>query len=138
MPPQVSSPTAVVPQDEALTGLHSKWTFMLRSLGSLREIQAVFRKYDADGDGALNRAEFGAALKGLNVHFAGDNVDLLFEKMDENRSQYLELMEFVSGCLPVDARYVQVLNRPPPPPPRTARGLVDKRRPPSGGGGQRQ
>ena len=69
-----------------------------------RRIVAIFEKFDADGSGAIDKAEFRAALAHLHISAGDADFDGLFQRFDADGSGALELREFARLARPT-ARY---------------------------------
>jgi Ca2+/Na+ antiporter len=61
-------------------------------------VRPFFAKYDSDASGKLNKHEFGALLKDLDEHMAGDEGDKLYNSTDTNHDGEVEFDEFLE-CL---------------------------------------
>jgi len=61
-------------------------------------LRPFFAKYDDDGSGKLNKHEFGALLKDLDEHMAGEEGEQLYKKTDVNQDGEIAFDEFLE-CL---------------------------------------
>jgi Ca2+/Na+ antiporter len=61
-------------------------------------VRPFFAKYDQDASSKLNKHEFGALLKDLDEHMAGDEGDKLYNSTDTNHDGEVEFDEFLE-CL---------------------------------------
>ncbi len=64
------------------------------------KITAIFEKFDADGSGAIDKAEFRAALAYLHISSSDADFDRLFQRYDADGSGALELCEFARLAKP--------------------------------------
>jgi len=71
------------------------------------EIFACFKKFDADGSGSLNYAEFARFIRALNSGTAEDDIRKAFRCADTSRNNLVTLEEFAKWCLQVRVDTVQ-------------------------------
>jgi len=58
---------------------------------------SLFQAIDKDGSGRLGRDELSMAVKRMGLHVKADELDNLFNSMDEDRDGNLDLPEFIDG-----------------------------------------
>ncbi len=63
------------------------------------ELKELFRRYDADGNGVIDRGEFEALLKALGVFAAPDRVAAQFASIDRDGNGDIDYDEFVAWWL---------------------------------------
>ncbi|CAK4079770.1 unnamed protein product [Aphanomyces euteiches] len=64
----------------------------------LNEVQEVFNHFDIDKDGRLARDEFIMACKGLGFDMTEDACHEMFDKLDTDNSEEIDLHEFSTFC----------------------------------------
>ena len=64
-----------------------------RSFASHR-LRKIFKRYDLDGDGTIDRAELGRAFADAHQHPSEKQIDLLFWKFDADGNGSLDFEEF--------------------------------------------
>ena len=65
----------------------------------LREVADLFKKWDVDGNGLIDKAEFRKAVEALGYRFDGAIVDAVFDVYDADKSGSMEYKEFVQYSL---------------------------------------
>jgi Ca2+-binding EF-hand superfamily protein len=55
----------------------------------------LFKKFDKDNSGNVNKKEFGVALKNLNFSMSPAELDLLFMEFDVDGSDEITYKEFI-------------------------------------------
>ncbi|KAJ8308803.1 hypothetical protein KUTeg_013677 [Tegillarca granosa] len=65
------------------------------SLVDKTELRKIFRKYDTDKDGVLNRDELEKALKSIGDKSLTKDVDELLEEFDTNHDGVIQFDEFM-------------------------------------------
>jgi len=68
------------------------------SLSPLHHLNTLFRQYDRDGNGRLNHLEMRQVLDEIGIR-SGEDVELIIESLDSNRSGLIEYSEFIAGCI---------------------------------------
>jgi calcium-binding protein CML len=61
-----------------------------------KEVEQVFRKYDANGDGKISAEELAAVLPALGAPPGPGEVRRMMEEMDADRDGFVDLDEFVA------------------------------------------
>jgi calmodulin len=69
---------------------------------SRADLEAMFKKFDVDGNGRLDRDEFAALLKGDGEPLSDDEVQQALQMADKDGDGFIDLEEFVDMLL-VDA-----------------------------------
>ncbi|ETV91147.1 hypothetical protein H310_14158 [Aphanomyces invadans] len=64
----------------------------------LNEVQEVFNHFDLDKDGKLARDEFIMACKGLGFDMSEESCHDMFDKLDTDKSDEIDLREFSTFC----------------------------------------
>jgi len=59
-------------------------------------LDAVFKDFDTDGNGTLDKNEFKMAMKGINVSLTDSNINVLLDSVDTNEDQQIDYDEFVN------------------------------------------
>jgi len=79
-----------------------------RQRAHMKELRAIFTEIDEDGSGTITRAEFNIAMENNVVRalFSSLGLDVsdaynIFETLDSNGNEELEIEEFVMGCLSI-------------------------------------
>ena len=67
-----------------------------RSL-KLKEMEALFRKFDRDNSGALDREEFLKALVSMKLFLTGWELDAAYKDADKDGSGVIEIDEFMGN-----------------------------------------
>ena len=80
---------------------NQKGLTLRQSLG-LHQAQLVriFREWDEDGDGCVSRHEFRRAMPMLGLRASGDEIDELFDSIDQDNSgtiEYHELKDYLES-----------------------------------------
>eukprot|EP00747_Dinoflagellata_sp_TGD_P130647 gnl/TRDRNA2_/TRDRNA2_174853_c1_seq2.p1 gnl/TRDRNA2_/TRDRNA2_174853_c1~~gnl/TRDRNA2_/TRDRNA2_174853_c1_seq2.p1 ORF type:complete len:250 (-),score=69.72 gnl/TRDRNA2_/TRDRNA2_174853_c1_seq2:390-1139(-) len=60
------------------------------------KLLAMFKKYDANGDGQLSRKELGTILKALDKKITDADLEIAFKKADRNSDGMVDVPEFVA------------------------------------------
>jgi calcium-binding protein CML len=60
------------------------------------EVEQVFRKYDANGDGKISAEELAAVLRALGAPPGPGEVRRMMEEMDADRDGFVDLTEFIA------------------------------------------
>ncbi|KAL0431390.1 UNVERIFIED_CONTAM: putative calcium-binding protein CML18 [Sesamum radiatum] len=58
------------------------------------EVEKVFNKFDANGDGKISSAELGAVLNGLGSAISADEVEHVMSELDKDGDGFIDLNEF--------------------------------------------
>ncbi|PIN19727.1 Calmodulin and related proteins (EF-Hand superfamily) [Handroanthus impetiginosus] len=58
------------------------------------EVEKVFKKFDANGDGKISSTELGAILNGLGSTATADEVSRIMSELDTDGDGYVDLSEF--------------------------------------------
>ncbi|KAI3462608.1 hypothetical protein Pfo_019271 [Paulownia fortunei] len=60
------------------------------------EVEKVFNKFDANGDGKISSAELGTILSGLGSATSAEEVERIMSELDTDGDGYIDLSEFKS------------------------------------------
>ncbi|XP_010539992.1 PREDICTED: probable calcium-binding protein CML15 [Tarenaya hassleriana] len=66
----------------------------------LRQLHAIFDRFDMDSDGSLTVLELAALLRSLGLRPSGDQIHVLLASMDANGNGSVEFEELVGAILP--------------------------------------
>ncbi|XP_006345065.1 probable calcium-binding protein CML15 [Solanum tuberosum] len=66
----------------------------------LDQLRNIFSRFDMDNDGSLTQLEFAALLRSLGLKPNGDQIHVLFAKMDSNGNGSVEFDELVNAITP--------------------------------------
>ncbi|XP_049395679.1 probable calcium-binding protein CML15 [Solanum stenotomum] len=66
----------------------------------LDQLRNIFSRFDMDNDGSLTHLEFAALLRSLGLKPNGDQIHVLFAKMDSNGNGSVEFDELVNAITP--------------------------------------
>lgn len=72
------------------------------NLSQLHRMNARFKNYDVSGDGRLNLAEMHQVLEDVGVT-ATQDVELIIESLDADRSGHIEYSEFIATCIDISS-----------------------------------
>ncbi|KAL6993958.1 hypothetical protein U1Q18_012067 [Sarracenia purpurea var. burkii] len=64
------------------------------SLGDKNEVELVFNKFDANGDGKISASELRAVLGALGSDTTAEEVDLVMSEIDTDGDGFINLKEF--------------------------------------------
>uniref|UniRef100_A0A7N1A332 EF-hand domain-containing protein n=1 Tax=Kalanchoe fedtschenkoi TaxID=63787 RepID=A0A7N1A332_KALFE len=64
----------------------------------LDEVQEVFNRFDANGDGLISSTELAGVLKALGSDSSGDEITRMMDELDADRDGFINLSEFASFC----------------------------------------
>ncbi|XAR71412.1 hypothetical protein NMG60_11028661 [Bertholletia excelsa] len=64
------------------------------SLGGMDEVERVFKKFDADGDGRISATELRAVLRALGSDTSPENVASVMSEIDKDGDGFIDLKEF--------------------------------------------
>jgi len=67
-----------------------------------------FRRFDTNNDGAIAKTELVQVLLGLNPNFTADQMDALFDEIDENHDGKVSVQEFMTWIFGGSAASVEV------------------------------
>lgn len=67
---------------------HGRWSQM-------EELEEVFKKFDANGDGKISAAELGSILGGLGYRATEEELRKMMEEVDKDGDGYIDLQEFI-------------------------------------------
>nr|UUG47645.1 calcium-binding protein CML18 [Gastrodia elata] len=70
---------------------------------SMEEVQKVFNRFDANGDGKITASELGKVLRALGSDVSSEELSSMIQEMDANRDGYVDLGEFARFNRPGDA-----------------------------------
>ena len=62
----------------------------------MEELREDFAFNDANGDGRLDRSEFGQLMRGLEAGASQEQLDIGFDEIDSDNDGYIEFEEFVA------------------------------------------
>jgi len=62
-------------------------------------MRRVFKKFDTDGNGVLNRKELQRATAILGDHFSDEDIGILMEVLDKDNSDTLDMEEFIQAFM---------------------------------------
>ena len=71
-----------------------------------KDVQAAFKRFDADGDGAIDKKEMTQALSSNGMNFTAQEVDAIFAAGDINRDGTVDYEEFIALMCPSAAAIV--------------------------------
>ncbi|CAA6657654.1 unnamed protein product [Spirodela intermedia] len=75
---------------------------MIRFHGNpLKQLRAIFSKFDEDADGSLTHIELTKLLRSLGLKPTGDEIHALLTKVDTNGNGAVEFVELVAAVAPV-------------------------------------
>lgn len=66
----------------------------------IKQLQAIFKRFDLDADGSLTHLELAALLRSLGLKPNGDQLHTLLATMDSNGNGSVEFDELVNAILP--------------------------------------
>ncbi|CAJ1941943.1 unnamed protein product [Sphenostylis stenocarpa] len=66
----------------------------------IKQLNAIFNRFDMDSDGSLTHLELAALLRSLGIKPSGDEIYALLSNMDENGNGYVEFDELVHAIMP--------------------------------------
>jgi Ca2+-binding EF-hand superfamily protein len=66
------------------------------------ELLRLFRQFDKDGNQAIDREEFKATLKIYNLDLEDDDLDMMFNRYDQDKDGLINYYEFIQHLLPDD------------------------------------
>ncbi|KAJ8760545.1 hypothetical protein K2173_015212 [Erythroxylum novogranatense] len=66
----------------------------------LKQLKAIFMRFDMDSDGSLTHLELAALLRSLGLKPTGDQIHIILHNMDSNGNGYVEFDELVNLILP--------------------------------------
>jgi hypothetical protein len=89
--------TIIFPLDNMICSLINKWR-MVTGPGMRTEhaMMSMFRKYDFDGSGKLEKDEFERCLKDMGIALSNLELQILCEKFDTDQDGYVQPKEFVA------------------------------------------
>lgn len=61
----------------------------------IEELREIFLHYDHDGNGVIDRSEFGALLEALDAQLSEEEIDAGLRAIDDNRNGQIEFSEFL-------------------------------------------
>ena len=61
----------------------------------IEELREIFLHYDHNGNGVIDRAEFGALLEALDAQLTEEEIDAGLRAIDDNRNGQIEFEEFI-------------------------------------------
>uniref|UniRef100_A0A5B7BEG3 Putative calcium-binding protein CML18 n=1 Tax=Davidia involucrata TaxID=16924 RepID=A0A5B7BEG3_DAVIN len=64
------------------------------SLGNMDEVEKVFKKFDANGDGKISVSELRAILKALGTDTSPDELQRIMSEIDKDGDGFIDLKEF--------------------------------------------
>jgi calcium-dependent protein kinase len=70
------------------------------NLSQMHHLNNRFEHYDSSGDGRLSHAEMRQVLEDVGVR-KGEDLELVIESLDSDRSGLIEYSEFVAGCVDI-------------------------------------
>ena len=71
-----------------------------------KDVQAAFKRFDADGDGSIDKREMTQALSSNGMDFTAQEVDAIFAAGDINRDGTVDYEEFIALMCPSAAAIV--------------------------------
>ncbi|KAL0380707.1 UNVERIFIED_CONTAM: putative calcium-binding protein CML16 [Sesamum calycinum] len=66
----------------------------------LKQLKDIFDRFDMDRDGSLTQLELAALLRSLGLRPTGNQIHILWAKMDANGNGFIEFEELVEAILP--------------------------------------
>ncbi|MCS4558901.1 EF-hand domain-containing protein, partial [Shewanella sp. C32] len=60
----------------------------------MAELEQVFRRYDANGDGKISAEELASVLRALGAPLGPGEVRRMMDEMDSDRDGFVDLSEF--------------------------------------------
>ncbi|MCH1922568.1 EF-hand domain-containing protein, partial [Shewanella sp. A3A] len=70
----------------------------------MAELEQVFRRYDANGDGKISAEELASVLRALGAPLGPGEVRRMMDEMDSDRDGFVDLSEFAAfHCGPTPA-----------------------------------
>ena len=136
VPHVARDPDAFVPRDAALTNAEGNVTEILKQWMAQHStrVMTLFRKWDTDQNGLVDRTEFHHALKTLGLQAPSEEVDALFSSYDKDRSGSLDFRELNRSLrtTSADEKLKKLANARPPinPRPASARPACEPSPPP--------
>ena len=73
------------------------------SFRDITEVIIAFKKFDANGDGALSQAELQQGLQGTGINFESSEVANVYAMADLNQDGEISMVEFISSLFPAAA-----------------------------------
>lgn len=76
-------------------------------------MRVIFNEWDVDGDGSVNRVEFGTALRKMGLRLPQQALNDLFDAIDTNNGNtidYNELKQFMLSGRPSKSQFAKSLN----------------------------
>lgn len=64
------------------------------SVGDKHDVELVFRKYDANGDGRISLPELGSIFKALGTAMTADELKRVMSEIDTDGDGFIDLKEF--------------------------------------------
>ncbi|KAI5660268.1 hypothetical protein M9H77_29061 [Catharanthus roseus] len=62
------------------------------------EVQKVFERFDANGDGKISAEELAGVMKALGSDSSADEIDRMMQEIDSDKDGFINLEEFASFC----------------------------------------
>ncbi|MFS7911968.1 putative EF-hand domain-containing protein [Helianthus anomalus] len=72
----------------------------LMAVDQRNQLRDIFNRFDMDADGSLTHLELAALLRSLGLEPSGDQIYMLFNKMDSNGNGAVEFEELVNAMSP--------------------------------------
>ncbi|KAJ9677130.1 hypothetical protein PVL29_022231 [Vitis rotundifolia] len=69
-------------------------------VNQIKQLRAIFSRFDTDSDGSLTLLELAALLRSLGLKPSGDQIHSLLANMDSNGNGSVEFDELVSAIMP--------------------------------------
>ncbi|CAL5326065.1 probable calcium-binding protein CML18 [Camellia sinensis] len=68
----------------------------LTTLGNMEEVEKVFKKFDANGDGKISASELRAVLSALGSDTSPEEVQRVMSEIDSDGDGFIDLREFAN------------------------------------------
>jgi len=76
------------------------------NLSQLYHMNLRFKHYDVSGDGRLSYGEMLKVMEDIGVT-AADDVEVIIDSLDSDRSGMIEYTEFIAGCIDISAEHMK-------------------------------
>ncbi|KAI7738499.1 hypothetical protein M8C21_004652 [Ambrosia artemisiifolia] len=83
----------------------------LMAVDQRNQLRDIFNRFDMDSDGSLTHLELAALLRSLGLEPSGDQIYMLFNKMDSNGNGAVEFDELVNAMSPNMMTEQNVINQ---------------------------